>query len=214
MKKDRGIFEIIELSKYFNNDGISFDTDRSDGDFDSWGKTYPAEELPGSNERFISNGVMFVFPAKEDGKQNNIALSGENVKVPENTYDYLYVLGASEMGSFQDNLILEYEDHALDKGKLALSDFFCQSPLFDDKKAIECSHYHEPTGDVFWYESLFQKRERIQPAIWFQAMKCDSRKRLKNIQFPDNPSMHVFCLTLAFIDKTCQGDDSERRTNR
>lgn len=47
----------LNLDPYFNNDGISYNSNPSDGDFDCYGQTYPAEELPKSNSIFMFNEV-------------------------------------------------------------------------------------------------------------------------------------------------------------
>ncbi len=196
LRRNARHFEIIDLSGFFNNDGISYDANRGDGDFDSWEKTFPAEELPESESIFEHEHVPFWFPDKSDGKGNNLALCGNCVAVPPRCYARIFVIGASENGSFKDTLTLHYADGIPEKRELALSEFFCQDSFFNDAPALACSHYHTPEGDVSYFEIPGFRKTRIKPHLWMQKIELNEQRGLRQIEFPDNPSMHIFCLTM------------------
>lgn len=192
MSGDKKPFEIIDLSPFFRNDGISYDTNRSDGDFDGHGLTFPAEELPESNTVITLHGTDFLFPDKSDGAKNNVILEGQTIPVPVNRYSNIYILGASEQGSFEEKIIFQYTAGNFEKVQLGLTD--CRNHFgmlqFGEKEAIKCSSYHYPNAD------LHSSRGNRNCGIWLQVIRVNSWKELKGIQLGDNPSMHIFAMTV------------------
>lgn len=194
MESEERKFQIIDLSPYFNNDGISYALNRADGGFDTWGScTYPAEELPESNLKFICQGVEFLFPDKSDGQNNNLALEKQNIKVPAKSYEVINILGASEEGHFEEEITLEYSDGSLEKVSLGLSDWgrTYKFAKYKEKVGIRCSRLHGPKSD----------REDVKPTIWLQKIVLNSSKKLTHIRLVDNPCMHIFALTLTISKK-------------
>ncbi len=78
-------FSMVNLSMHFNNDGISYDTMKCDGAFEGFGSTYPAEELPDSNSIILLDNIPFIFPSKEEVK-NNMAIKKQTFNIYENKY--------------------------------------------------------------------------------------------------------------------------------
>lgn len=190
--KDKENFEIIDLSPYFNNDGISYDTNRSDGDFDGHGMTFPAEELPESDAIITLYGIDFLFPDKSDGAKNNLTLEGQTIAVLMNKYSDIYILGASEWGSFEEEVTLQYADGDCEKALLGLTNCNIHFGMlrFGEKEAIKCTGSHFPHAD------MHSSRGNMNCGIWLQVLRANPRKELKAIQLGDNPSMHIFALTL------------------
>jgi hypothetical protein len=79
-------FVVVDLSAYWNNDGISYAHNRADGWFNVWGNTFPAEALPASGSLLRVAGVPFRFPCKEDGQRNNVCCCKQVVAVPPAYY--------------------------------------------------------------------------------------------------------------------------------
>lgn len=110
----------LDLSRYLNNDGISFETDVEDGDFDGLGNTYPAEKLPASKQLTNLCGTPLLFPDKRDGTFNNVVLEAQQIMVPSGNYSTLAVIGAADSGryadgGYQDRIVFLYgdaEEHA------------------------------------------------------------------------------------------------------
>jgi hypothetical protein len=192
MSGDKKPFEIIDLSSYFNNDGISYNTNRLDGDFDGHGMTFLAEELPESNYILTLHGIDFLFPDKSDGAKNNLILEEQTIPVPVNTYSGIYILGASECGSFEEEVILQYADGDHETVLLSLSNCHMQFGMlrFGEKEAIKCSGYR------CLHVDLHSSRGNRNCGIWLQVLRANPRNDLKAIQLGDNVCMHIFALTL------------------
>ena len=192
MSGDKKPFEIIDLSSYFNNDGISYDANRSDGDFNGQGFTFPAEELPESNAILTVHGITFLFPDKSDGANNNLILEGQSIPVPVNTYSGIYILGVSECGNLEEEVILQFAGGDCENVALGLTASMPSGGMlcFGEKEAIRCTGYHTPEVDAH------SSRGNIDSGIWLQVIGVDPGKELKAIQLGDNPSMHLFAMTL------------------
>ncbi len=187
----------LDLSRYFNNDGISFATDVEDGDFDGLGNTYPAEKLPASTQLTTLCGTPMLFPAKCDGAFNNIVLEAQQVVVSSGNYSTLAIIGAADSGryvdgGYQDLIVLSYCD-AEECATLSLKDWVCieeQRP--GGREALRCPYMHSPTGRC----TLSERGYETQPTLWYEEIEIDESKTLERIHLPDNPCMHIFSMTL------------------
>lgn len=182
-------FICLSLDSFFNNDGISFNSNQTDGDFDCFGQTFPAEELPKSNHIFLVNGVKFQFPDKSDGCLNNICLAEQRIYSAPDNYSDCHILGASDGGSFQEDITFHYS-FGFEKKKIGLTDFFLRKPVYAERIGIRCTHYHSPSGNSGG------DYNNISPTIWHQTIKLNSKSKLTEFRFEDNYCMHIFCITL------------------
>ena len=201
--------EMIDLFSYFNNDGISYDTDRSNGDFDGNGKTFPAEDLPDSRSVVSYYGVDFLFPDKSDGKMNNITLEHQSIHVPPGNYQKIYVLGVSEGGSFEESVMLRYADHGSERAALGLSSWHRGYKLiYGESIAIRSFGLHAH-GKEFLTDEL-----GVIYGIWFQSLRVDPQRKLVEIGLPDNPCMHIFAMTLRPVQNKFTWHCQKRNENR
>ena len=147
--KNRNLFYILDLAHHFNGDGISSDDNLADGDF-AGDYTYPEEDLPSSNSIFECDGIVFRFPDKGDGTDNNIALEGQRIQVPQDRYDSLYLLGASDYIGLEDAILLILTDDHREEAFLGLSAWSSGRNLqYGERAAIRCSGYHSPIQHVY-----------------------------------------------------------------
>lgn len=185
-------FVLVDLSPYWNNDGISWEMNRTDGDLDGAGMTFPAEALPAAMKTTELCGVTMLFPDTTDGALNNVSMAGQQIGVPRGQYCLIHVLGVSEGGSFREDVVLEYKDGSTDGETLGLTD--CRPHWgklkFDEQAAIRFDEMHFPPGDPH------RNRAPGICGMWLQTLKVDARKELFAVQLPDNPAMHVFAMTL------------------
>lgn len=166
----------------YNHDWISWDINMSDGT----GWDFPAEELPEGNLDFIYNEHKFYFGDKQDGKMNNTECLGQKIDVPVGNYKNLYLLSASHDGSSSGNLTLIYEDGSRETIFIAISDWWGAMPMFGEELAIKCTHHHE-------------RNEKDNPpgvGIYLRKISVNPNKKLKVIQLPEEPKMHIFCISL------------------
>jgi alpha-mannosidase len=80
------------LALNYDIDGISFDGNRTDGDFDGNGNTYPAELWP---SEIVSNDVVFKTGSCADGQKNFMSSHAQVINLPDGRYNTVYVLASS-----------------------------------------------------------------------------------------------------------------------
>ncbi|MFA6127200.1 MAG: glycoside hydrolase family 38 C-terminal domain-containing protein [Bacteroidales bacterium] len=80
------------LALNFDTDGVSFDENRTDGDFDGQGNTYPAELWP---SEIVSNDIVFKMGSSADGQKNFLSAKGQTINLPQGGFNTVYLLVSS-----------------------------------------------------------------------------------------------------------------------
>jgi len=82
----------------YNQDVMSFDNNRNDGDF-SRRSNMPAEMVP---DVITSEGINFRMGSKEDGQNNAVVCQGQTIALPKGNFTTLYVLAAADRDTQAD----------------------------------------------------------------------------------------------------------------
>jgi len=181
------LFDIEEL---FNNDGIVSFSDRKSGNFDNYdgiiGAKYPAEELI----KHLTNNVFFYekedvyFKFQIDGKDNLILTSQViNLKNIEKTFDYMYIVGASDHGNYTGKVMILYQDGSSQEVDIAFSDW-CQSPIYGETILLEFGYRYDSLGIT----------ENINPKMYLLKIPLKSVP-VQSIFLPQIPTMHIFAIS-------------------
>lgn len=197
----------VDLHKIFNEDGLSFDLDRTDGDFDGNGHTFPAENMPPdvappgmavSEDRLYPCGywgspngagpeadryIAFRYPSKLDGEKNVVACEGQKVALPRGHYGRLHLLGAATTPGAKGTFTLHYKyDHPVE---LTMS---CWEgpPVHGEHVAFMTSHRHGPEGD----------EAEPKGYLFHYTLDLDSTQPLEALTLPRNRSMRILAMTL------------------
>ncbi|GAB6188611.1 hypothetical protein JCM30566_03500 [Marinitoga arctica] len=178
---------LVDLSNAFNNDGITYFSERKEGNFDNpdgvFGAKYPAEKI----EKYLSNSILrynnIPFRILIDGL-DNIVTSGQKLEFDNIIGKKLYILGSSEHGNYQGKIIIEYENGDLQEELLSFSDW-CQNPVFGEEIVIDTIYRYSGIGI----------KENLNPKIYINEFKLKNKK-IKNIYLPKKPTMHIFAITI------------------
>lgn len=180
---------LLDLAKLVNNDGISPQAAKKDGNFDlprlKSGSTYPADQLPKAGDFTPAKlkTVRFRFPDPADGKPNNVACDGQRLDVPKGVYRRLWLLAAADTHSQEGTGSLAYEGGD-EPFALRVTDW-CSDAAFGEVEAVRCANRHTWDG----------QREEKACRIW--AVAIDLRDQpLQALVLPKNPHIHVFAATL------------------
>ncbi|MGP3983825.1 hypothetical protein [Streptomyces sp. KR80] len=175
----------VDLSGYADNTGITRPGRLSDGAFNIWGNTFPADELPSAGP-VVVDGVPFRFPAGPTGEPDNVRCAGQLVELPAGRYDWIQLLAAAERRT-EDQLLLHYGCGAVDPEWLRVSDFWPQTASrFGESAAYRCTRMHYPR----------HIERRMGPVIWRQRVPVPRASELTAVRLPDNPAVHLFAMTL------------------
>jgi alpha-mannosidase len=75
----------------FNQDVMSFDDNRADGNLGR-GSSIPAEMVP---REIISEGIRFRLGSTKDGENNAVRCKGQEIELPGDDFDHLYILATA-----------------------------------------------------------------------------------------------------------------------
>jgi alpha-mannosidase len=101
-------FKTINLP--FNQDGVSIDSDRKDGDFDGEGNTLAGDLI---SDTLIHLNIPFIIGPRDDGAQNIVSCKSQNIALPTGAYNRLYVLAAAVGGPANGTFSIDGKDTSL-----------------------------------------------------------------------------------------------------
>lgn len=184
----------IELP--FNEDVISFDSNRNDGNFTK-NFTLPAELIP--NE-IISEDISFKIGNSADGAKNVVSAKGQKIDLPSGEFNKVYILAAATQDTKSSfNLGKQtiqtgiqqwtgfigqhYGRELAEKGTVVtkLTEAFTKR----DNIAWYSSHCHSSNGNEAYQYTYLYKYEFNLP------------KGANSITLPKNENIKIFAITLA-----------------
>lgn len=175
----------LRLSDDYNNNGFSYELEQRIGNFTTFGSSYPGDEIPDQTDLIIE-GVPFLFP---DAKStfNNIELENQRLSIPENDYTAMFILGAADNGSYDEEIQYHFNNTLVYQMPLALTNWTDHMPKYNEKVVYRCSGIYTQQGAL-----LTSK----QTTIWLQTLVFEHPIHMNTIVLPDNPCMHLFAITL------------------
>ena len=197
-----GKLAFADLGELYDICATSPDTDRTAGDFDGAGSSFPAEFMPpdasvsGEASHIYPSGynwrhddvpegrISFYYPDKVPGTKNAVACSGQKVDIEDSSYLALHVLGASTNGNASGELSLNYSGGAQSR-TISMSDWGT-APANGEKVGCVVRHRHSHGGDdnsKYCY-------------LHHYTIPLDPTKTLTDIKLPANADMKVVAITL------------------
>ena len=180
----------------FNEDGISFDTKRSDGNIVD-GFSIPAELIPAE---IISEDIRFVTGNKADGQMNMLSAKGQKINIPSGNYNKVYILAAATedtRGDFKagnstaqlniqswTGFVGQHYKRVLYFNNLKV-DSIVKAFTKRDNIAWYASHSHSPNSNEAYRYSYLYKYEISLP------------KGTRTLTLPVNNKIKVFAVTVA-----------------
>ena len=187
-------YSLLHLEGLFNNDAISYDSNRGDADPWLYGVAYPAEELPRSRAETQINQIPFFFPAKEDGHLNNFTFAQQTIDFDALHVKRIYFLCSGDYGNYIDDIGVQDETNCLQYMKLGISSWLVNEGVLGAQVGIRTTHVHDFIHGQyidFWYPRT----------MWVQSISPNPQKRVTGLSFPDNPFAHIFAITIQTIDE-------------
>ena len=200
----------VDLALHCNNAGIASCCDPTAEGLDGMGTIFGAERLPASGTTIAYNGARFVFPDKSDGVPDNISCEGQDIPLPVGCYRALHILGMCDWRAFEEPLRLKAPDGTCTETRLGLSDAsHYQGLQYGEREALTCPLVTPDSliPHVFLFgislsgAGYEMTETHIEAGIWHQVISLEPSRPLVGIALPDNPSMHLFALTLEVYKK-------------
>ncbi|MBC8012188.1 MAG: chitobiase/beta-hexosaminidase C-terminal domain-containing protein, partial [Burkholderiales bacterium] len=196
----------------YDLDVASTDKNRTDGDFDGRGATYPADQLPATLTR---EGVTFHFGPTTDGAKNALAARGQTLALPAG-FKRVYLLAASADGDRPATLrigdrtasftaqpwtgFIGQWDNRLWARKPGNIDYIFDIPMtglvpgFVKPAPVAwfATHYHTPTDNTFYrFSYIFQHGFDLPPGATTLTLPTDDRIRILAVSVTREPGAGV-----------------------
>ncbi|USK44114.1 hypothetical protein [Cytobacillus oceanisediminis] len=184
-------YELINLSKFYNNNAFSYieyykNGENGDFTFSGLQSCYPSEDLPDGDELVYLNEIPFIFPSKCKNKQNNFELADQHIHIQNNKYKKVHFLGSADIDNHVEQVSF-YSKINIYVRELGLTNWLREKPLYNEKVGVRCSKAYSLKGE----------HDNFKPTIWHQVINIeDIEDPINTISFRDNPSVHIFCITL------------------
>lgn len=197
-----GRLAFADLSTLYDTVLASPDTNRSAGDFDGKGGSFPAEHIPpdasptGATSRVYPSGykwdrenrpdgrISFLYPEKTPESNGAVALNGQKLTVEHGRYVAMHILGAASSPDASGVFSLNYETGA-QTAQLTMSDWGA-GPKQGEKVGCAVRHRHSHGGDDLSKRCY----------LYHYTVVLDRARTLTSITFPRNPAMKVVAVTL------------------
>ncbi|HPT21048.1 MAG TPA: glycoside hydrolase family 38 C-terminal domain-containing protein, partial [Bacteroidales bacterium] len=196
----------------YNEDGISFDNNRKDGNILN-GMTIPAEMLP---QEVVSEDITFKLGNNADGKKNMVAAKGQKLTLPAGEYNKIYLLAAATedtRGEFKAGnkvVSMNFQNWTGYVGQhygrvlsddnlkvLSINDAFTKR----DNIAWFSSHRHTPeANDAYQYSYLFKYEISIPEGTRSVTLPNNSKIKILAVTVADNKNDDVMPLQVLYDD--------------
>jgi len=194
----------LALQLPFNQDVVSFDRNRSDGDFTNR-QTYPAELFP---EGVISEGIHFKMGAVKDEENNVLDCVGQTIKIPSGNFNKVYILAAAA-GDLKGEFLLGDQSVNLTVQNWTgfVGQFYNRKFAANNRDVVGVEAPFVKNSNIAWYASHLHQRYPTKNEAYKYSFiykyEVGLPKGAATITLPKNEKIKVFAITLA--QKT--GDD-------
>jgi alpha-mannosidase len=200
----------LPLPLAFDIDGVSFDNNRADGNFDGNGTSFPAELLP--NE-IVSEDVHFKLGSSADGQKNFLASNGNLINLPSGKYNTVYILAAAltdtkgvfkidgnpfeievpsftgKIGQWDNRLNIEKLSHGILVNGKNFSSPVELDPAFVKRTPLAWVGTHSHDGKL--------NSNRAYEFCYLYKLAIDLPKGAKVLSLPDNTAIRIAAISLS-----------------
>ena len=184
---------VLNLTSYFNEDAFSYDSNRSDGNYDGLNYTYSADLV---NSTPVYDSIPYVLGPLTDKSNNSVKCIGQTISVEQKKYSSVRLLGSSTNGDAKGTLRINYTDGTYTDLELKQKDW-CASDTTGEKVVQTLNHRHGNNQDHV-----------INAHIYASYLNSSQDKIMTSITLPNNSNMHILAITLVQVEGYAEGKGS------
>ena len=182
----------------YNQDVMSFDDNRDDGDF-SMGANMPAELV---SDTITSEGVNFQMGSREDGQNNAVMCQGQEIALPQGNFSTLYILAAADSDT-QANFVIGNQTYPLkiQQWEGFIGQWYARQFAMDE---ITVTDIHSPFAkrdNIAWFAShIHQKYPSKNEAYhycYLYKYSLPIPAGATKLLLPDNKNIKILAITAA-----------------
>lgn len=172
----------IDLKSYYNARGIEHS--HYSASFSAGGAYFPAANFP--HHITWKNGISFRLAEWMHEKFDHIECDGQEVKVDIDFVREILFLGASDNGSFTENISVSFEDGNQERLSLQLPNW------------VGYETEHDGDRIIIGKELVIQGRKMpMDSSIWIRRISISKGSgKIRSIHLPINMFMHVFAISV------------------
>lgn len=171
-----------DLRSHMN--GKAFGNGNQNADFDLAGFYY-SDSPPPAGDYVQIEGIPFKLEQAPETEYDNVSCRGQSVAMDGRQGRCLAVLGSAEMGSYLDELVVEYEDGTKVRMDFGFSDWWAYRPVNGETIAWKGRIAQQQHGLIGHEGGVYLSRLPIAPG-----------KPIERIVLPVQPNIHLFAMTL------------------
>jgi Glycosyl hydrolase family 76 len=181
-----------DLAPFFNNAGISDDSNQAAGDLDGLGFSYSEQALtaagltPGAS--VTSGGVQYDWPDAPAGEPDNVAAAGQVISVPPVAgATELGVMGSATNGPSSGALTITYTDGTSQSVTLGLTDWTAGSTSLGNGTVASMSYRNSAGG----------ASQQIGTKVFTTDIPLQPGKTVASVTLPSSANqgvLHIFAL--------------------
>lgn len=149
----------VDLNAAYNNDGVATLAAPGEGDFDSTGTSFAADQLPAPGPVTLG-GVTYQAPPTSGSSKNFVKSTGQAIALPSGDYNSLHIVGASDNGSTgaaSATAVVTYTDGSTTTVPLELTGWANKTPDFGNAVALTTAYQLKAgTGKTTTKASLYE----------------------------------------------------------
>ncbi len=199
MHKPQGQNPVYQpLSLPYNLDGISFDSNRKDGDFDGEGNTISGDLMP---DTLTWLDVPYAFGPKADGQKNVLSCDGQSLSIPKGEINKLYILGTAVGGPAMATFAVDSKETKIPIPEYA--EFIGQwnsrviaGEIREDVKDIAPGYVNDVP--VAWYGThrhTAKGEDEAYRFTYFYLITLDLEAGAKSVTLPKNQNIRILAAT-------------------
>lgn len=191
----------------YNQDVISTDDNRSDGDFADR-DNLPGELIP---DNITAEGISFKMGSREDEKNNAVACKGQTIQLPHGNYTKLYILAAADNDT-QGDFVLDGQSVSLNIEKWTdyVGQFYNRNFSLDTNKLLSINKPFTKRSDIAWFASHthheYPSKNNAYKFCYLKKYEINLPPNATSIKMPDNNRIKIMAITVA---KPCWDDIKE-----
>ncbi|MBB3188644.1 alpha-mannosidase [Microbacter margulisiae] len=190
--------EQASISLPYNQDVMSFDDNRNDGDFAN-GTSIPAELVP---DTITYEGIHFKMGSRKDEHDNAVSCKGQSLSLPVGDYTTLYMLAAASEDTEGDFTLNQQEYPVKVQGWTGFVGQWYNREFAQNGYTVKrIDAPYSKQDEIAWFAShthrAYPSANLAYQYCYLYAYKIRLPKGVTTIKLPDNPKIKILAITVA-----------------
>lgn len=182
----------------YNQDGMSFDNNRSDGNLGSR-FTLPAELIPAE---VISEDIVFKMGNAADEQYNMVSCKGQKIDLPAGKYNKLYILAGATKDTIADFRIDKQSNQLAIQNIIGyIGQFYNREFALDQITVTAIKKPYLKTDNIAWFASHrhleYPSKNDAYQYCFMYKYEINLPAGAKSITLPQDDRIKVFAITVA-----------------